>query len=134
MEQLKDLIIKFGENKKEMDCLKKICDADNKEIKAIMKKSNLSEVNYDGWVAKYSIRKDESMNEAKLLQIIKNIDNVKELGIIKTIEVVDMDALEDAIYNDKISKDTLLAIDTCRTIEEVEVLKVSKEKKKKEDK
>lgn len=127
---LKDLIVAYVQNKSELDDYKKICDRQNAEIKEQMKESNLTEFEADGYVAKYSVTKRESMNEDKLLDILKELPTANNLNLIKTKEYVDMDALESAIYNEQIPQDVMLKLSLCRESKEVVTLRVSKAKKK----
>lgn len=138
MSDLNVLIPQYGINKSELDSYKKICDEENKQIKAIM--ANMPDDTYevDGWKAKYTIQRRESMNEDVLLSILCNtelIDDstmamIAKLGIIKTRTYIDFDALESAIYNHKIPNELLIEMDKAREIKEVETLKVTRIKEK----
>ena len=67
------------------------------------------------------------MNEEKLLTLLK------EKGyetVIRTKEYVDMDLLEDALYHDRIDKDTVVEMDKCRESKEIVQLRISKKKEK----
>lgn len=139
MNKLEDLIVAFAQNKSEMDDLKKVCDDENKQIKKLMKESDLTEMTVGSWIAKYSIQKRDTINEDALLYLFSQAElrdelSARELGIIKSRDYVDMDALENAIYNGHVSNDLLLEMDKCKDIKEIEVLKVSRIKNKKEDK
>lgn len=115
----------FYEDKQLADKYKKSAEEYNKEIKQLMSTINKNEFETDsGLIAKISIQKRESFIEEALLQKIKEL---KVPGIIKTKEYVDMDLLEDAIYNEKLDASELT---TCRKIQEVVTLKVSKKKGK----
>ena len=115
----------FYEDKQLADKYKKSAEEYNKEIKQLMSTINKNEFETDsGLIAKISVQKRESFIEEALLQKIKEL---KVPGIIKTKEYVDMDLLEDAIYNEKLDASELT---TCRKIQEVVTLKVSKKKGK----
>lgn len=115
----------FYEDKQLADKYKKSAEEYNKEIKQLMSTINKNEFETDsGLIAKISVQKRESFIEEALLQKIKKL---KVPGIIKTKEYVDMDLLEDAIYNEKLDASELT---TCRKIQEVVTLKVSKKKGK----
>ena len=115
----------FYEDKQLADKYKKSAEEYNKEIKKLMSTINKDEFETDsGLIAKISVQKRESFIEEALLQKIKEL---KVPGIIKTKEYVDMDLLEDAIYNEKLDASELT---TCRKIQEVVTLKVSKKKGK----
>lgn len=126
---LDDLIPRYAENKSLLDDYKKICDEENKKIKDMMEEGSYES---GGYKATKSVQHRESMNEDKLLDVLKNVyPDALSVGIIKTREYVDMDALESAVYKGIISNDILMEIDKCREIKEVITLRISKVKEKK---
>jgi hypothetical protein len=128
-ETLDDLIPRYAENKSLLDDYKKICDEENKKIKDMMEEGSYES---GGYKATKSVQHRESMNEDKLLDVLKNVyPDALSVGIIKTREYVDMDALESAVYKGLISNDILMEIDKCREIKEVVTLRISKVKEKK---
>jgi len=129
MVTLDNLIPVYYDDKQNLDFYKKQCDAGNAKIKELMAEQKITDFEVDGITAKYIIQKKESMDEDKLLILLK------ERGyenMIRTKEYVDMDALEDALYHDTIDKDTIVEMDKCRSVKEVIQLRVSKKKEKKE--
>lgn len=123
MDELNDYIEEFYIVKNEVDKYKKIADDDNKKIKELMEKANFTEFETsNGLVAKVSIQKRESFNEDKLITKLKELNICKP---IKTIEVIDYEALEDVIYNNELDA---TKISDCKQIKEVQVLKVNKKK------
>ena len=120
---LNEMIKNFYEDKQTADHFKKIAEDFNSSIKKLFTELNKNEFETDnGLVAKMNVQKRESFNEEKLLE------KLKELGVntpIKTIEVVDMDELENVIYNGQLDASN---ISDCREIKEVITLKVSKKK------
>ena len=126
--KLKDLIKQYALNKSELDSYDKLCKKENTEIKSLMETLGISEVETDEYVAKRIIQKRENMNEEKLLKIAHH-HGIPE--VVKTKEYIDYDALEDAIYNGKLSKEILEEINTARETKEVVTLKVSRRKEKK---
>ena len=123
MDELNDYIEEFYIVKNEADKYKKIADDDNKKIKELMEKANFTEFETsNGLVAKVSIQKRESFNEDKLIAKLKELNICKP---IKTIEVIDYEALEDVIYNNELDA---TKISDCKQIKEVQVLKVNKKK------
>jgi len=143
---LDTLIPQYAENKQLLDDYKKICDDENKQIKDLM-----DEGSYEagGYKATKIVSTRESMNEEALLSLLQSYSDgiskalnkvdssiefidFRKLGVIKTKEYVDMDALESAIYNGKISKEVLMEIDKCRESKEVITLRVSKIKENKD--
>lgn len=133
-EELDKLIASYVLNKGEFDSLKKITERDNGRIKDMMLELNLTERQVGDKVVKRIVQEKEAFNEELLLELIKTKcpKDIQE-KIIKTKEYVDMDYLEDAIYNSSISSDFLLDMDTCREVKEVVTLRVSKVKKAKEE-
>lgn len=125
MTHLQQLIEAYAENKALADDYKKIADKENKEIKELMKAEGLENESSDNYTAKYYVTTRESMNEEKLLEILKREDIIK---CIKTIEVVDMDILESMLYNDEISNNVVAEMNSCREIKKVVNLKVTKKK------
>ena len=128
--RLNELIPIYGQNKADMDDLKKTVDADNLEIKELCKKLNEEKVEVDGWTATYNSYYKDNINEVKLLEILHKHEELAAL-IIKTKEYVDGDALEAEIYKGNIDKDILLEIKNCNTPKLVETLTVKKAKEKK---
>lgn len=127
MEEFLNVTIKsFYDNKQKLDEYKKATDVFNKEIKETLAKMNKEEFKTDnGLIAKVTIQKRESFNEDKLLAKLKELNG---LTAIKTIEVVDMDELENLIYNGDIDASQLSG---CKKVQEIKVLKVTKAKENK---
>ena len=127
MEDLKQLIERYGNMKGEMDSYNKQVDADNKAIKQVIvtegEKVTLPDgrVKYKaeggGYEATYSIAISESFDEAKLIKKLNSLTFISEngckvlastgLNLIKMQPTVDMDALENAIYAGKIKAEDL---------------------------
>lgn len=142
LNNLHELIPAYAQNKQEMDDYKKICDKQNKAIKDCMNEQDLSEATVGEYTAKITIQHREKMNEDALLEVLGssvvkdengNDVNPRDLGIIKSKEYVDMDALESAIYKGLIPTDVLVSMDSCRETTDVCTLRVTKAKEKKED-
>ena len=125
---LDTLIPQYAENKSMLDDYKKICDSENKQIKELM-----DEGSYEagGYKATKIISTRDSMNEDKLLDVLQQYGVAYDEKIIKTKEYVDMDALESAIYKQKLDNTMLMEIDKCRESKEVVTLRISKVKEKK---
>lgn len=126
MNNLEELVVRYALNKNELDSYKKICDRENAEIKARMTELDMNEVLAGDYVAKLTIQKRESMDEDMLLEILRNNDYT---NVIRTKEYVDMDLLEREIYNGNVDKDTLVAMQKCKSVKEVPTLKIVKAKK-----
>ena len=123
-EKLSQLLPVYEANKSEMDSYKKLVDKDNKEIKTIMLGAELGEFIVDDIKASCSISEREDFIEEALIAKLKEM---KIRGIVKKKEYVDMDALENAIYNGKIDA---AALADCQTKKEVVTLRVTKLKRK----
>ena len=124
-EKLQELIPHYQLNKSEMDSYKKVVDKDSKEIKMIMLESQLPEFIVGDIKATCSVSEREDFIEEALIEKLKEM-NVK--NVIKTKEYVDMDALENAIYNGELNAAELAS---CQTKKEVVTLRVTKIKEKK---
>ena len=124
-EKLQELMPHYQLNKHAMDSYKKIVDKDNKEIKMIMLESQLPEFIVGDIKATCSVSERESFIEEALIEKLKemNVD-----GVIKLKEYVDMDALENAIYNGELNAAELAS---CQTKKEVVTLRVTKIKEEK---
>jgi len=123
-EKLSQLLPVYEANKSKMDSYKKLVDKDNKEIKSIMLGAGLREFVVDDIKASCSVSEREDFIEEALIAKLKEM---KVRGIVKKKEYVDMDALENAIYNGKIDAAELAS---CQTKKEVVTLKVTKLKRK----
>ena len=126
--ELEELIDKYGFNKNELDSYKAICDEDNKKIKDMMAEANLKNYNTDKYKATYIISDRTSIDESRLLAVIHANNIPDSLGIIKTKEYIDEDALESAIYNNEISDDVMAQISECMIKKEVISLKLTRQK------
>lgn len=138
-EALKDLISRFYVDKTKADTYKKSAEAMNKEIKTIMtkdeslivqdsKKRNNRIFETDDLVAEYYETVTEDMNQEALLEFLKEKGYKKA---IKKIEIVDMDALENLIYNKKISTEDQIEMGKFTTEKSVAKLVVRKKKEAK---
>ncbi|MBR4377277.1 MAG: hypothetical protein IKP50_00095 [Bacilli bacterium] len=102
--ELNELINKYYLEKSEYDKLKKVVDSDNAEIKKIMLENKSENTETDKCKASCKIIDKSYFNETKLITILK------ELGVegcIKTKEYVDMEELENAIYNNEVDREKL---------------------------
>ena len=138
-ELLDDLIPNYALNKKELDTYKKVCDTVGAKIKDLMFAADKDEYRAGDWIAKRTVVHKETLDEAKLIQVLRKYDIP---GIIKTKEYVDMDALEAYLYNmykdeTRLLDDSISAISrdiaNCREVKEEVRLTVKAAKKKKED-
>lgn len=113
----------FYKDKKLADKYKKSSEAYNAQIKELMSTMNRTMFETStGLVAKLTTQNRESFIDDLLLAKIKEL-NIP--GIIKTKEYVDMEALENAIYNGQLNASELSG---CREVKKVITLKVGKKK------
>lgn len=127
---LDELVPVYAETKADFDMYKKMCESQNTLIKSQLEKLGKDSHTAGGYVAKRTVSTRESINEDRLLEVLKK-HNIE--GIIKTREYVDMDALEKYLYNNDLSDELATDMNSCREITEVVQLRISKEKKKKEE-
>lgn len=131
---LEHLIPQYYEHKAEQDKFKKLCDGENSLIKETMLEQGLEEVTIDRLKATRTVSERTSFNEEKLIEVIKNSDIIKLApDIIQTREYVDMDALENYLYNNPIDNEVASKLADCKEIKEVVTLKVREVKEKKEE-
>lgn len=128
LSMLDKLIPQYAENKAQLDIYKKECDKENALIKSMMLDGKLDKREAAGYKATCTVSTRETMNEEILLEIAHNY-GISE--IIKTKEYIDFDALEYAIYNNKIPDDVILEMDKAKESKEVVTLRVTKIKEKK---
>ena len=137
-ESLDILIPRYAQNKQELDDYKKICDRENAQIKASMKALGKTEYPVGDYVAKYSVQQRENMNEDVLISLFTSVPAFVHMdtvyNIVKTKPYIDFDALEKALYNNELSDSLLADLNKAREVKEVVTLRVSKIKKKKEEK
>lgn len=125
---LDELIQAYAFNKGELDSYTKICKEENEQIKAALVELGENEYSAGGYTVKRIVATKESMNEAKLLEVLRQ--NGIEAPI-RTREYVDMDALETYLYNNMPSTDLARQIDSCRVTSETVQLRLSKTKPQK---
>lgn len=119
------LIDLFGETKEQSDALKKECDTYSKDIKERMSKDDVGEVFTDKYKAKLSVIESKSFDEAKLLMKLKSMGDIAK-SVIRTVEVVDMTALENAIYNKEIDASALTECQVVKTQQRLTVTEIKK--------
>lgn len=129
--ELEQLIQQYALNKNELDSYEKLCKSENEEIKQRMVEEDLTEAVAGDYVAKYIVQRRESINEAKLLVMLKQLPETEIEGIIKTREYVDFDTLESAIYNGRLPNEFVAQMGALREVKEVPTLKITKARKAK---
>lgn len=127
-EYLEELIPQYALNKSELDSYTKICKEENEQIKAALVELGEDEYSAGGYTVKRIVATKESMNEAKLIEVLRQ-NGITDA--IKTKEYVDMNALEAYLYNNEPSADLARQLESCRTTTETVQLRLSKAKVKK---
>lgn len=124
--KLSSLVKDYLVNKEREKEFKDAASIQNTQIKVMMAELDISEFETDIGKVILSDRKTEDFNEPKLIEFLKS-RNIAD-GIIKTKEYVDFDALESAIYHDKITGDNLKDMESCKDIKVTQVLRISNKK------
>lgn len=133
--QLQILIPEYGLNKTKADELKAVIDDGNKEIKRLCKELSVDSMEIEGWTMSYKVITKNTANEEKMLDVIKAYwskhNGSMQCPYIKTKEYIDVDALENEIFNGNLTdKDVLMKIKSCYTEKQEERLTVKKTKVK----
>jgi len=123
-DDLTKLVESYIENKTSEDYYKKLASAENTEIKTIMHSMNINSWDTSSGTATISEQTRETFLEDKLIEFLKT-NNVAN-DIVKTKEYVDFDALESAIYNEKIPTELVKQMDDCKEKKVVTVLRIKK--------
>lgn len=133
---LSNMVSAYADVKAQEKAIKKDVDELNKDIKAAMIEGNISEAHGGGYVATLTEQKREDFDEDKLITLFKkNLDTNPELAkCIKTKEYIDMEALENLIYNAEINNNILTEMGKCKVRKVTQVLRIKKDTKKKGDK
>ena len=115
MEGLDILVERFGKMDAEIKELKKTNDKDKEEIKKALENLGESDWTAGGYRVKRVESTTETMNETKTLALMcLHREIAEQLGIIKTKEYVDFEALEAALYAGAIPAEIMADMDTCR--------------------
>ena len=133
MQKLDKLVLDYAVHKEEEGNLKKICDSENSQIKDIMSNEKLSKYEVGEWKVNYIESTREKMNEDKLLALLRlhfSKKQLKEMKLIKTVEQVDENALENAIYNNLVGADFVTEMAKCKETSVVASIRLTKRKEK----
>lgn len=116
--EFKELVLKFARLDAEQKRLKKQSDPLKDDIKKYMSENDLDTFKEGPVSARYEVQERRTMNESKL------VERLKALGFtdaIRTVEVPDENAIEDLIYEGKLSPAEL---DDCVNIKHITRLTV----------
>ena len=123
---LDELVPSYGEHKESLDVLDKIVKDENKKIKELL--GDKDHYKTSGWKVTKSVQNRDKMDEDLLCAKLSAFPEMYEAGIIRVQECVDMQALEDAMYKNQLSKKMLEAVESCREHKEVVTLRVTRVK------
>ena len=126
LETLKSICANYISIKAEADKYDKLAKSDNAEIKRQMFALHLKSCDTDLGTVKISEQESKSFREDDLIQYLK--DNGVADGIVKMKEYVDMEALESAIYHEKLSKEVVAGMSSCEDKKVTIKLLISKKK------
>lgn len=129
MEKLDELVPQYALNKGEYDSYKAIVDEEKEQIKDLLLHVGEKKHTAGGYTVTRSVSVKETWDEDKLLEVAKK----HKIPVIKTKQYVDMQALEDYLYDHELSPEGAVDLGKCRTKNEVVALRLSKAKSKKED-
>ena len=131
--ELEETIDTYALNKSEKDSYDKLVKESGDKIKSMMCDAELLKYSTKTNTISYVVQHRQSFDEAKLIGIIHANNLPQSLGIIKTKEYIDEDALESAIYKGEISEEVMEQIQSCLESKDVVTLRLSKSKKKEDE-
>lgn len=123
---LEELIPMYAKNKIELDSYTQLCKEENESIKKQMLELGQDVYSTGGYTAKRTVSHRETLNEDRLMAVILK-HNIQ--GIIKSKDYVDMDALENYLYNTEMTASLAADLESCKNKTEVVTLRVTKAKK-----
>ena len=113
-QEMDTLVARYGRVDADIKALKKSNDADKELIKNFLAEQESSKWTAGGYTVQRVVSNSETMNEGKLLALMQKYRDIAEAnGIIKTMEYVDTNALETAIYQGQLSQDILTEMKDC---------------------
>ena len=121
--ELQKLAQAYVENKRELDSYTKLCKKENEDIKKMMSDEDVEEVDVgSGKALRRIITESYDVNELKMLQVLKKYD----VPAVRTVEVIDEDALEKFLYNADPNEHRALLqeLDGCKKLKQVVSLRV----------
>jgi len=129
--ELEALIEIFGAQDAEFKKKKKELEDVKTKIKDLMSELELSDISSTNYKANYIVQHKQNVDEDGMLGILeedwlsKN-HSLQDCAYIKTKNYVDMDVLENYLYNKEIDDKVVEELNKCITNTEVIVLKVAK--------
>ena len=126
-------ITSYCEKKEEEKLLSKSIKQLGETIKGFLIDNKKNDMQAGEWQINLQHKVTESIDEDKLLSVLKGFWVEKNGSIqcpfVSTVEVVNMEALEGAIYRGEIPDEILLKIDGCRIKKETDALTYKRAKK-----
>jgi len=111
---ISDLAAQYIEKKKEENAIKKVTADLNSKIKDYMSENDLTSIETELGTLTLTYKKSESFDEEKLIDYLKSSGTDKE--IVKTKEYIDYDALESAIYHERLSVEQVKEMDKFKIV------------------
>lgn len=125
-ETLKSTINHYANQNKLFNSIKNECDDLKSNIKTAMSEMKLTDFNTGDYIATISTVTKESFDEELLVNFVKGL-GIR--GAVKKKEYVDMDVLEKAIYNGRVSQEQLIEMERCKNSTSYQTLRITKNKK-----
>lgn len=119
---LKALAEKYITLKRQENDLSKQTGELNKSIKSEMLGKDLASVDTTNGTLTLTKRESTSFDEEKLIAWLKESGHAK--GIVKKKEYIDYDALESALYREKITEDEAVQMDAFKIVKVTNVLNI----------
>lgn len=123
--KLNELIPKYVINKDEYESYKAIVEREKKQIKSLLADIGQTEWQVGNNKVVAQERVTQTVNEDNLVEYLKSINAT---DCIKTIEVIDSDKLENAIYHGVITKEQVKEMQKFYTEKKTVALKLSRVK------
>ena len=132
-----EIIDDYGARDEQIKSLKRLCDEEKEQIKDFLAQGGYESFSTQNYTVNRVVAERETLNEEKLLPILKSYwittHGSIECPYIKTKEYIDMDRLEEAIYQKELTPSVLAEMDTCREVTTTVALRCKKNTKKQED-
>lgn len=133
---LSDIVPVYFENNSEYKAYKSLVDRDNAKIKDIMGFLGTDVAKVGRYTVSVTKVDKSKMDEGKLLDLVKSeFPEELQKSLIRTVEYVDKDALESAMYNGAVGEKLTAEMGKCM-VEKTELrltIKTAKEGKKNDD-
>lgn len=119
MSKLDELVESYGNHDAQLKPLKKLMDAEKEELKTELAAIEKTEHSFGGFTVSISESTSVKTNEPMMLQVLKEHWKTQygdsDCPYVKTVEVVDTDAVELALYNGDFDDDLLSKLQECQT-------------------